>query len=104
MSQENPLQQEPTQDRAVASVLLTHDVGLHARPSVTMTKLAKTFTCQIEVGTSNEGPWVDAKSIAKVMKMKAPKDTVLHFQALGSDATEAIKALVRLVEKDFEKD
>ena len=104
MSQKQPLEHEQSYDRVVGSVLMTHDVGLHARPSVTMTKLAKKFVSQIEIGLSDEGPWVDAKSIAKVMKMKAPKDSILHFQALGPDATEAVNALVLLVEKDFKTD
>ncbi len=33
---------------ATGSVLLTHDVGLHARPSVKLTKLAKTFASRID--------------------------------------------------------
>ena len=85
-------------------VLLTHDVGLHARPSVTLTKLAKRFQCRIDIGLSEQGPWVDAKSIAKVMKMKAPQDSILHFQAEGTDAEVAVKALVGLVELDFPSD
>lgn len=89
---------------ASGCVLLTHDVGLHARPSLTLTKLAKTFASQIRISTGNAGPWVDAKSIAKVMKMKAPKDTVLHFEADGVDAEKAVAALVVLVERDFHSD
>ena len=71
---------------STASVLLTHDVGLHARPSVKLTKLAKSFSCAIELAVTEEGPWIDAKSIVKVMAAKAPKDTVLHFRADGPDS------------------
>ena len=35
--------------KAVASVVITHDVGLHARPSVKFTKLAKSFPAEIGV-------------------------------------------------------
>ena len=83
------------------SVLLTHEVGLHARPSVKLTKLAKTFGARIELATSADGPWIDAKSIVKVMAAKAPKDTVLYFRAEGADAAAAVDALVTLVERDF---
>ena len=89
---------------ASGAVLLTHDVGLHARPSVTLTKLAKKFRSRVQIGVAEDGPWVDAKSIAKVMKMKAPKDTVLYFQAQGEDAEAAVSALVDLVETDFGAD
>jgi phosphocarrier protein len=84
------------------SVVLTHDVGLHARPSVKLTKLAKTFASRIELAVENDGPWIDAKSIVKVMAAKAPKDTVLHFRAEGEDAKAAVDALIRLVASDFE--
>jgi len=86
---------------ATATALLTHDVGLHARPSVKLTKLAKTFASHIELATVDGGPWIDAKSIVKVMAAKAPKDTVLHFRAEGDDADAAVRALVELVERDF---
>lgn len=86
-----------------SSVLMTHTAGLHARPSVKLTKLAKTFASRIEVATSAEGPWIDAKSIVKVMATKAPRDTVLHFRAAGEDAEPALDALIALVERDFDE-
>jgi phosphocarrier protein len=86
---------------ASGSVVLTHDVGLHARPSVKLTKLAKTFQSRIDLATADGGPWIDAKSIVKVMAARAPKDTVLHFRAEGADARNAVDALVELVRSDF---
>ena len=56
-----------SESRVSGSVLLTHAVGLHARPSVKLTKLAKTFGAAIELGAGPDGPWIDAKSIVKVM-------------------------------------
>jgi len=87
-----------------ASVFMTHEVGLHARPSVKLTQLAKTFESRIELGLSAEGPWIDAKSIVKVMRTKAPKDTTLFFRAEGDDAARALEAVVALVEGDFQAD
>jgi len=81
-----------------------HDVGLHARPSVAVTKLAKSFKADVFLGLSEDGPWVNAKSIVKVMALKAPRDTVLYFTAEGDDADEAVAALIELVEKDFASD
>jgi phosphocarrier protein HPr len=88
--------------RVRASVLLRHAVGLHARPSVKLTKLAKGFESRIDLGLSADGPWVDAKSIVKVMATKAPKDSVIYFRAEGADADVAVQALVTLVEGDFQ--
>jgi len=82
---------------------MTHEVGLHARPSVKLTKLAKGFRARIELGMAEDGPWVDAKSIVKVMGTKAPQGTMLHFRAEGEDADEAVRALTGLVAADFEE-
>ncbi len=86
---------------AEASVFMTHDVGLHARPSVALTKLAKSHGAAIELAQAADGPWIDAKSIVKVMAMKAPKDTTLYFRAEGEGADAAVADLVALVENDF---
>ena len=83
--------------------LITHQVGLHARPSVKFTKLAKTFSSRIEIATAEDGPWIDAKSIVKVMAMKAPRDTTLHVRATGPAAADAVAALLALVERDFDE-
>jgi phosphocarrier protein len=88
---------------AEAQVLITHDVGLHARPSVKLTKLAKGFGARIVLALAEEGPWVDAKSIVKVMATKAPKGSTLYLRAEGEDAEDAIEALVGLVQRDFDE-
>jgi phosphocarrier protein HPr len=88
---------------AEAQVLITHDVGLHARPSVKLTKLAKGFAARIHVAPGAEGPWFDAKSIVKVMATKAPKGSTLFLRAEGADAQEAIDALVSLIKRDFDE-
>ncbi|SED96933.1 phosphocarrier protein [Rhizobiales bacterium GAS191] len=89
---------------ATSSVPLTNSIGLHARPSVKLTKLAKTFAAHIEVAPTANGPWVDAKSIVKVMAVKAAKGAVLHFRATGHDAGAALAALRELVALDFHED
>jgi len=96
-------QEEAMSATAAAQVEITHEVGLHARPSVKFTKLAKTFPADVEVALAAEGPWFDAKSIVKVMAAKAPKGTVLHLRASGDGAESAVKALVALIERDFDE-
>ena len=88
---------------AEASVLISHDVGLHARPSVKLTRLAKGFGARIHMALDEAGPWIDAKSIVKVMATKAPKGAVLFLRAEGADARDAVNALVALVERDFDE-
>ena len=85
------------------NALLTNSVGLHARPSVKLTQLAKAFASTIEFALGPDGPWVDAKSPVKVMRVKASKGATLHFRVAGPDAREALAALLGLVERRFDE-
>jgi phosphocarrier protein len=87
---------------ATGSVLLTNDVGLHARPSVKLTQLAKRFDADIEFALDVSGPWVDAKSPVKVMRFKAAKGATLHFRASGAEASQALAAILALIARGFE--
>jgi len=87
--------------KSQGSAMLTNAVGLHARPSVKLTQLAKSFAAQIDIALAEIGPWVDAKSPVKVMRVKAPKGTTLYVRAEGPDAEAATKALVSLVHDRF---
>ena len=91
-----------TDHSATATILLEHEAGLHARPSVKLTKLAKRFAARIELATAAEGPWIDAKSIVKVLATKAPKGTHLQFRATGADAGAALAAIRDLIARDFD--
>ena len=87
---------------STGSALLTNEVGLHARPSVKLTQLAKRFDANIEFALDASGPWVDAKSPVKVMRFKASKGATLHFRATGADANQALAAIIALVSGGFE--
>ncbi len=89
---------------AKAHALLTNEVGLHARPSVKLTQLAKRFASSIEVAIAADGPWTDAKSPVKIMRVKAAKGETLFLRANGTDAEAAIAALVDLVDRKFDEE
>ena len=93
-----------TETPVVASALLTNEVGLHARPAVKLTQLAKSFAATVELALEPDGPWVDAKSPVRIMRVRAAKGTLLHFRASGSDADAAVGALVDLVARGFDED
>ncbi len=95
------MSEDVTVSKEVGSVWLAHAAGLHARPAIQLTKMAKRFRANVWVGTSEDGPWVNAKSIARVMGMKTPSKTTLYISADGDDAPHAIRALIKLVENDF---
>jgi phosphocarrier protein len=84
-----------------ASAVLVNAVGLHARPSVKLTQCAKRFAATIELALAPDGPWTDAKSPVKVMRVKAPQGATLHFRVTGPDGKAALAALVALVHDGF---
>lgn len=83
------------------SVQLVHAVGMHARPAVKLTKLAKKFQAQISVRVEGAAEWINAKSVAKIMAMRAARGSTIEIKASGSDAETAVAALVKLIETDF---
>ena len=90
--------------RARSCAVLTHEGGLHARPAIKLTQLAKRFESAVWIALAEQGPWTDAKSIARVMAMKTPHMAILYFVAEGDDADAATSALANLVESDFADD
>ena len=74
---------------------------MHARPAVKLTKLAKKFRAQISIRASDAAEWTNAKSIAKVMAMRAARDSIIEIKASGDDAQAAVAALIDLVATDF---
>ena len=90
-----------TPEVAEAEIVLANKIGLHARPSVQLTKLAKRFGAAIRLKIDDRDDWVDAKSIVKVMALKAPQGTTLTIRAEGDDASAAVAALKDLVHRDF---
>src|SRR5205807_726646 len=91
----------PEEQVVKASVQLVHAVGMHARPAVKLTKLAKRFKAQIAVRVAGASDWIDAKSVAKVMAMRAARDSIIELEASGADAQTAIAALIALIAQDF---
>ncbi|MFO1039205.1 MAG: HPr family phosphocarrier protein [Geminicoccaceae bacterium] len=85
------------------SVVITHPTGLHARPAVKFTKLAKTFPAAIRLRKAPDGDWVDAKSIVKVMALKFRTGTTVELEAEGDGADGALAELKALVLRDFDE-
>jgi phosphocarrier protein HPr len=87
-----------------ASAILVNQVGLHARPSVKLTQCAKRFAAKTELALAPDGPWTDAKSPVKVMRVKAPQGATLHFRVAGPDGEAALAAMLALVNDGFGED
>jgi phosphocarrier protein HPr len=85
------------------SAVLANEAGLHARPSVKITQLAKGFASRIEFAVAPEGPWTDAKSPVKVMRVRAAKGDTLHVRAVGPDADASVSAVLALINRKFDE-
>ena len=83
---------------ATGTVTIVDPTGLHARPAVKLTKLAKRFSANVEIRAGDGGSWINAKSPNAVMKLKAKFGEVLEIRADGDDAADAVQALVELME------
>jgi phosphotransferase system enzyme I (PtsI) len=84
------------------SVIITNPTGLHARPAVKLAQLASGFNANVQLRL-DDGDWIKAKSVAKVMKLKATENTMLHLRAEGDDADKALQALLEFVNRDFDE-
>ena len=77
-------------------VEIINKLGLHARASAKITQLAGSF--QSEVWLSRNKLRVNAKSIMGVMMLAANKGSKVNIETTGPDETEAIVALITLIE------
>jgi phosphocarrier protein len=77
------------------TLVISNKLGLHARASAKLTKLASSFKC--EVFMSRNSRRVNAKSIMGIMMLAAGLGSEVELETDGEDeqqATDAIKALV----------
>jgi phosphocarrier protein len=83
----------------IKEVEIVNKLGLHARASAKLTKLASQFKCEVWATRNNRR--VNAKSIMGVMTLAANKGSRIQLETIGSDEIEAMGALVALVEDYF---
>lgn len=81
------------------SITISNKLGLHARASAKLTKLAGTF--QSEVFMSRNERRVNAKSIMGVMMLAAGIGSVVELEVQGADEQAAMTALVALINDKF---
>jgi len=78
---------------------ITNKLGLHARASAKLTKLAGSFPCEIWISKGERR--VNAKSIMGVMMLAAGLGSELSIETEGEQAQEAIDALLALMADRF---
>ena len=81
------------------SVTISNKLGLHARASAKLTKLAGSFPC--EVWLSRGDRRVNAKSIMGVMMLAAGIGVTVDLETNGDQEQQAMDALVALMNDKF---
>jgi phosphocarrier protein len=81
------------------TITISNKLGLHARASAKLTKLAGGFPC--DVFLSRSGRRVNAKSIMGVMMLAAGKGSEVEIEIDGAREDEAMLALRSLIDDKF---
>jgi phosphocarrier protein HPr len=78
---------------------ISNKLGLHARASAKLTKLAGTFKCEVFMSRNNRR--VNAKSIMGVMMLAAGMGSKVELETEGVDEQAAQDAITALVNDKF---
>ena len=82
-----------------STVTISNKLGLHARASAKLTKLAGSFKCEIHL--SRNGRRINAKSIMGVMMLAAGLGSEVEIEAEGDDQQACLQALIALINDKF---
>ena len=84
---------------ARAEVQISNKLGLHARASAKLTKLAAGFNSEIWMEKGSRR--VNAKSIMGVMMLAAGKGSTVAIETIGADEQPALDSIIKLIEDKF---
>lgn len=82
-----------------ASATISNKLGLHARASAKLTKLAGSYPCEVWIAKGERR--VNAKSIMGVMMLAAGKGSTVEIDTSGEREQEAVDALLALIADKF---
>jgi phosphocarrier protein len=78
---------------------INNKLGLHARASAKLTKLAGSFPCDVFMSRGDRR--INAKSIMGVMMLAAGMGTEVEIETIGEREQEAMDALLALIADKF---
>ncbi len=78
---------------------ISNKLGLHARASAKLTKLAGSFQCEVHM--ARNGRRINAKSIMGVMMLAAGLGSEVELETEGTDEQAAMDALLALIHDKF---
>ena len=81
------------------NVTISNKLGLHARASAKLTKLAGSYPCDVWISRGDRR--VNGKSIMGVMMLAAGLDSEVTIETVGEQEQEALDAIVALIDDKF---
>ena len=81
------------------TITISNRLGLHARASAKLTKLAGSFACEVHM--TRNGRRINAKSIMGVMMLAAGQGSEVEIETDGADEQQAMAALRAMIEDRF---
>lgn len=81
------------------STTISNKLGLHARASAKLTKLAGSFPCEVWISRGERR--VNAKSIMGVMMLAAGIGSTVEIETSGTDEQVAMDGLLALIADKF---
>ncbi len=82
-----------------ATTTINNKLGLHARASAKLTKLAGSYPCEVWIAKGERR--VNAKSIMGVMMLAAGMGSTVDIETSGEREQEAMAALLALIADKF---
>ena len=82
-----------------ATVTISNKLGLHARASAKLTKLAGSYPCEVWLNKGERR--INAKSIMGVMMLAAGLGSEVVVETIGEREEEALTALLALINDKF---
>ena len=82
-----------------ATTTISNKLGLHARASAKLTKLAGSFPCDVWISKGERR--VNAKSIMGVMMLAAGLGSEVTLETAGAQEQEALDAILALMADKF---
>jgi phosphocarrier protein len=78
---------------------ISNKLGLHARASAKLTKLAGSYPCEVWISKGDRR--VNGKSIMGVMMLAAGLGSEITIETVGDQEQEALDAIVALINDKF---
>jgi phosphocarrier protein NPr/phosphocarrier protein len=92
----------PKKEKLTKELIVQNRSGIHARVSTMIAQRCKEFVSEVRL---RKGSAVaDCRSVLDLLSLGASNGTVVHLEAVGTDAAEVVNVITALFEARFNED